>query len=86
MKLRDLLVFRTTSEVARCTKFFIIQVHDRSLWIDRIYPIHAKDIHHLTRLSLEGEDISKGFQGPRNHGKKKGEVTCMRNFIPRETV
>jgi hypothetical protein len=45
------------------------------LWLHRRYPIHVEDIHHLTELSLEGEDISKGFQGPRKDGKKKGEVS-----------
>jgi hypothetical protein len=59
MNLRDLPVFDTTGEFARCTKFLISRVHDRSLWLDRRYPIHAKDIHQLKGLSLEGEDISK---------------------------
>jgi hypothetical protein len=80
MNLRDLPVFGTTGEVARCTKFLISRVHDRSLWLDRRYLIHAKDIHQLTRLSLEGEDVSKGFQGPRKHGKKKGEVILYEKF------
>jgi hypothetical protein len=31
-------------------------------------------------LSLEGEDVSKGFQGPRKHGKKKGEVSLYDKF------
>jgi hypothetical protein len=73
MNLRDLPVFGTTGEVARCTKFLISRVHDRSLWLDRRYPIHTEDIHQLTGLSIEGEDVSKGFQGPNKHGKKKGE-------------
>jgi hypothetical protein len=55
-------------------------VHDRSLWLDRRYPIHAEDIHQLTILSLEGEDISKGFQGPRKHGKWKGEISLYEHF------
>jgi hypothetical protein len=41
MHLRDLLVFGTTGEVARCTKFLISRVQDMSLWLDRRYPIHA---------------------------------------------
>jgi hypothetical protein len=73
MNLRDFPVFGTTGEVARCTKFLISRVHDRSLWLDRRYPIHTEDIHQLTGLSIEGEDVSKGFQGPNKHGKKKGE-------------
>jgi len=73
MNLRDLLVFNTTGEVARCTKFLISRVQDKSIWLDRQYPIHAEDIHQLTGLSLEGENVSKGFQVPNKHGKKKGE-------------
>jgi hypothetical protein len=44
MNLRDLPVFRTTGEVARCTKFLISRVHD-SLCLYRRYPIHVEDIH-----------------------------------------
>jgi hypothetical protein len=80
MNLRDLPVFGTTGEVARCTKFLISRVHDKSLWLDRRYPIHAEDIHQLTGLSLEGEDVSKGFQGPNKHGKKKGEPNLYERF------
>jgi hypothetical protein len=80
MHLRDLPVFGTTGEVAWCTKFLISRVHDRSLWLDRRYLIHADDIHHLTGLSLEGEDVSKGFQGPSKHGKRKGEVILYEKF------
>jgi hypothetical protein len=61
MNLRDLPVFSTTGEVARCMKFMISSVHDRILWLDKWYPIHAKYIQQLTRLSFEGEDVSKGF-------------------------
>jgi len=61
MILKDLPVFGTTGEVARCTKFLINRVHKRSFWLDRKYPIHTEDIHQLTILSLEGEDMSKGF-------------------------
>jgi hypothetical protein len=70
MNLMDLPIFKTTGEVARCTKFLISRVHDRRMWLDRRYLIHAEDIHQLTRLSLEGEDVSKGFQGPGKHEKK----------------
>jgi hypothetical protein len=73
MNLRDLPVFSTTGDVGRCTKFLISKVHDRSLWLDMWYPIHVEDIHQLTRLSLEGEDVSKGLQAPGKHNKTKGE-------------
>ena len=43
MNLRDLPVFGTIGEVARCTKFFISRVHDKILWLDMRYPIHAED-------------------------------------------
>jgi hypothetical protein len=33
MSLRDLLVFGTTREANRCTKFLIIQVHNNTLWL-----------------------------------------------------
>jgi hypothetical protein len=80
MKLRDLLVYETTGKVAHCTKFLISRVHDKSLWLDQRYPIHADDIHQLTGLSLEGEDIAKGFQGPSKNLKNKGEVNLYEKF------
>jgi hypothetical protein len=46
----------------------------------RRYPIHAEDIHQITGLSIEGEDVSKGFQGPSKHGKKKGEPSLYEIF------
>jgi hypothetical protein len=42
--------------------------------------IHVEDIHQLIGLSLEGEDVSKGFQGPRKHGKRKGKVSLYEKF------
>jgi hypothetical protein len=54
INLRDLPVFGNTGKVARCTKFLIIRVHNISPWLDRRYPIHTEDIHHLTGLSLKG--------------------------------
>ena len=51
-----------------------------SLWLNKLYPIHAEDIHQLTGLSIEGEDISKGFKGPSKHGKKKGEPSLYEIF------
>jgi hypothetical protein len=83
MNLRDLPVFGTTGEVARCTKFLISRVHDRSLWLDKRYPIHAEDIQQLTGLSFQGEDVSKGFQGPGKHEKRKASSACMRNSTQR---
>jgi hypothetical protein len=41
--------------------------------LDRQYPIHVEDIHKHIGLSLKGKDVSKGFQGPGKHDKKKGE-------------
>jgi hypothetical protein len=55
-------------------------VNDKSLWINKRYPIHAEEIQKITRFSLEGEDVSKGFQGPSKHGKKKGEVILYEKF------
>jgi hypothetical protein len=80
MNLRDLPVFNTTSEVVQCTNFFIRRVHDQSLWLDRWYSIHDEDIHQLTRLSLEGEDVSKGFQVPSKHDKKKRDPSLYKRF------
>jgi hypothetical protein len=48
--------------------------------LDKRYPIHAKEIHQLTGLSFEGEDMSKGFQGPGKHGKKKGKLSMYEKF------
>jgi hypothetical protein len=40
----------------------------------------CKDIQQLTGLSSQGEDVSKGFQGPDKHGKKKGELSLYEKF------
>ena len=80
MNLIDLPVFDTTGDIARCTKFLISRVHDQSLWLDKRYPIHARDIQQLTGLSFEGKDVSKGFQGPVKHGKKKGKLSMYEKF------
>jgi hypothetical protein len=80
MNLTNLLVFDTPGEVARCTKFMINRVHDRSMCLERRYPIHAEDIHKLTGLSIEGEDVSKCFQGPSKNEKKKGEPSLYERF------
>jgi len=80
MNLRDLPVFGTTGEVSRCTKFLIRRVHNKSMWMDRRYPIHAKYIHQLTGLSLEGEDVFEFFEGPNKHGKNKGEPNLYKKF------
>jgi hypothetical protein len=80
MNLRDLPVFGTTGEVAWCMEFLISRVHDKSLWLDKQYPIHAEHIQNLTRLSSEGEDVSKGFQGPGKHRKNKGKLSLYEKF------
>jgi hypothetical protein len=48
--------------------------------LDKLYPIHAQFIHHLTGFSFKGEDVLKGFQGPGKHGKKKGELSLYEKF------
>jgi hypothetical protein len=80
MHLMDLPFFGTTGEVVWCTKFLISRVHDMSLWLEKIYMIHADDIKQLRGLSLEGEDVSKGFQGPSKHGKRKGKFNMFEKF------
>ena len=47
MSLQDLLVFSTTGEVVRSTKFLISRVKNGSLWLEKEYPIHFDDIHQL---------------------------------------
>lgn len=70
--LMELPVFGTSGEVARCTKFLISRVHGGSLWLDQEYPIHVDDIHLLTGLSMEGQDVTDAFQGTGKHGRRKG--------------
>jgi hypothetical protein len=48
--------------------------------LDRKYPIHVDDIHQLIGLSMEGEDVSKGFQGLGKHRRKKGELNLYDKF------
>jgi hypothetical protein len=83
MNLRDLPVFDTTREVVRCTKFLINRVHDKSLWLDRRYPIHEENIHQVTGLSIEGEDFPKGFRVTVSMARRRGSPIYMRNFINR---
>jgi hypothetical protein len=68
MSLSDLPVFDTTGEVSKCTKFFIILVHNNTLWLDKGYPIHVMDIHQLIGLSMDDQDVMDGFQGLGKHG------------------
>jgi hypothetical protein len=86
MNLCDLLVFGTTGEVARCTKFLISSVHNGCLWLDKAYPIHVEDIHKLTGLSMEGKDVSQGFQGSGKHDQKKGEINLYDKYGTRRKV
>jgi hypothetical protein len=76
----DFVHQHTTKEVLRSTKFLISRVHDRILWLDKRYPIHAEEILQLMGLSIEGKDVSKGFWGPNKHGKKKGEPSIYEIF------
>jgi hypothetical protein len=80
MNLQDLPDFGTISEIAWCTKFFIIWVHEMILCFNRWYLIHEEDIHQITIISLLGEDVSKGFQGPSKHVKKKREPSMYERF------
>jgi hypothetical protein len=82
--LRGLLVFGTTSKVGHCTKFLISRVHNGSLWLNKEYLIHVEDIHQLTGLLMEPDDGTKGFQGSRKCGKKKGEPTLYDKFNTRQ--
>jgi len=80
MSLSDLLVFDTTEEVDECIKFFIICMHNNTLWLDKGYPIHVEDIHQLTWLSMDAQDVTDGFQGSRKHGHKKGTLTLYKKY------
>jgi len=53
MNLRDLPVFGTTGEITCYTKFQISRVHDKSIWLDKRYPIHVEYIQQLTGLSSQ---------------------------------
>jgi hypothetical protein len=83
MNLQDLPVFGTTGE-----GWVLYQVPHQShpQWFPVVGPrifIHMEDIHQLTGLSMEGDDVTKGFQGSRKHGKKKGEPTLYDKFNTR---
>jgi hypothetical protein len=34
----------------------------------------------LTRLSMQGQDVTEGFQGSGKYGKKKGELSLYENY------
>jgi len=42
--------------------------------MDKTYPIHLEDIYKLTGLSMEGRDVTQGFQGSGKNDRKKGEL------------
>jgi hypothetical protein len=78
--LHDLLVFGTTGEVAHCTKFLINRMHNKSIGLYQAYPIHVWDIHILIGLSMQGQDVTEGFQILGKHGKKKGELRLYEKY------
>jgi hypothetical protein len=51
-----------------------------TLWLDKAYPIHVEDIHKLTGLSMEGKDVTQGFQGSGKHDHKKGEISLYDKY------
>jgi hypothetical protein len=42
-----------------------------------------EDIHQLIGISMEGDDVIKGFQGSRKCSRKKGEPTLYDKFNTR---
>jgi hypothetical protein len=48
--------------------------------LDKAYPIHVDDIHKMTGLSMEGQDVTQGFQGSGKHGHKKGEINLYDKY------
>lgn len=44
-----------------------------SLWLDKEYPIHVDDIHHLTGLSARENAMNVAFQVGTKRAKKQGE-------------
>jgi hypothetical protein len=57
-----------------------------TLWLDKAYPIHIKYIHKLISLSMEGKDVTQGFQGSGKHNCKKGEIIYMKSMAHGEEV
>jgi len=80
MNLYDSPMFGTIGDVTRSTKFLISHVHNNTLWLDQAYPIHVEDIHKLTSLSMEGEDVKDDFQASRKHVHKKGELSLYEKY------
>jgi hypothetical protein len=56
------------------------------LWLDKVYPIHFKDIHKLTSLSMEEKDITQVFQGSGKHDWKKSEISLYEKYGSRRGV
>lgn len=76
-----LLVFSTTGEIMRYTKFLINWLHGASLWLDHEYPIYAIDIHKVIGLSAYGFDVhSAKFQKTTKRGKKTGENNLYKKY------
>ena len=43
-------------------------------------PIHTHDIHKLTRLSMEDQDVSIALQGIGKHGEKVGKISLYDKY------
>jgi hypothetical protein len=86
MNLGDLPVFRTTGEVARCTKFLINRIHDKILWLDQRYPVHVDDIHQLTDYLSRVRMSPKDSKARESMGKRKARLAYMRIYTHREVA
>ena len=65
----------------KCKEFILSWVHgNSSLWLDREYSMHVQYIHRFTRLSMEGQDVTQGFQGAGKRGRKKDEPSLYQKY------
>ena len=73
INLRSLPVCGTQLDAMQCRKLLARRMHVGSLWLDKEYPIHVYDIHHLTRLLVGGNAVNTMFQAGTKRAKKEGE-------------
>ena len=57
----------------QCTKLLANRMHGGSFWLDKEYPIHVDDIHHLIGLSAGKNEITITFHAGTKIAKKHGE-------------
>jgi len=64
----------------QCTKILANKMHGGSLWLEKEYPIHVDDIHHLIGLLAGVNVVATTFQGGTKRAKKEGDKNYYEKY------